>query len=613
MGDNKPPKRGFGFGCRETPDIYDKFLQELGYYRKHTALDTSSLFRVVSEQQHGIQKYHEKVRKDCVMYMRSHKAQFVKDIKWGFEAYMNNMSRMRTHGTLLELKALALLYNANVLLFEPFAEAKWFLHSAANDTVWRVFYGRDNHFDSIYTTEYMINMAECQSIVYDILYTKVLGVPDVQYAVERMLHDPDDTKTTYSEDEEGRQIATTEDGRQLVLSQPHETKCVLIYSHLCHFHNSTSFDAIQRFFAVYGSDEGYRVYIGPHVRRGAKRSNPLLADAKLSCVRQLLDMCITPFPYKVAKALDRNIYRNVEFDVWYEIRAEKWSAFFLEQMGNKEDGAKSIQDMKQIMPSGEIMHEGYRRGGERVRFANTQHPFIESTVVKDVTGIVSEQDPSAQHVHPFGVADPHLTLAPYPMPQYYLPSPDQYGSINTVSVVACDQAQLAYGDTNGQQPSPRLGGCVFHPVYPTATTPLNFTAPPGLSQQQPPPPPSMIANNDQQLATTEQPPQQQLPFVASSAMHQMTNDFLLLYDLYQQQLLQQQQQQQQSDSQSQPQQITPYAPIAGHAPYIHGCFYHCVQNGADANNPGTLAIPYDTSNPYNSPPPVGGNPYWPNI
>uniref|UniRef100_A0A182UKQ5 OTU domain-containing protein n=1 Tax=Anopheles melas TaxID=34690 RepID=A0A182UKQ5_9DIPT len=527
MSDNKLPKRGFGFGCRETPDIYDKFLQELGYYRKHTALDTSSLFRVVSEQQHGIQKYHEKVRKDCVMYMRSHKAQFVKDIKWGFEAYMNNMSRMRTHGTLLELKALALLYNANVLLFEPFAEAKWFLHSAANDTVWRVFYGRDNHFDSIYTTEYMISMAECQSIVYDILYTRVLGVPDVQYAVERMLHDPDDTKTTYSEDEEGRQIATTEDGRQLVLSQPHETKCVLIYSHLCHFHNSTSFDAIQRFFAVYGSDEGYRVYIGPHVRRGAKKSNPLLADAKLSCVRQLLDMCITPFPYKVAKALDRNIYRNVEFDVWYEIRTEKWSAFFLE-MGNKEEGVKSIQDMKQIIPSGEIMHEGYRRGGERVRFANTQHPLIESTVVKDVTGIVSDQDPSAQHVHPFGVADPHLTLAPYPMPQYYLPSPDQYGGINTVSVMACDQAQIAYGDTNGQQPSPRLGGCVFHPVYPTATTPLVYL-------------------------------QNVTDIIMKQNNVSVTSSTVMIRD------------------------------------------------------PGTLAFPYDTSNPYNSPPPVGGNPYWPNI
>lgn len=29
---------------------------------------------------------------------------------------------------------------------------------------------------------------------------------------------------------------------------------------------------------------------------------------------------ITPFPYKVAKALDENIYRNVEFDSWNECR-----------------------------------------------------------------------------------------------------------------------------------------------------------------------------------------------------------------------------------------------------------------------------------------------------
>lgn len=29
---------------------------------------------------------------------------------------------------------------------------------------------------------------------------------------------------------------------------------------------------------------------------------------------------ITPFPYKVAKSLDQNIYRNVEFDSWNEER-----------------------------------------------------------------------------------------------------------------------------------------------------------------------------------------------------------------------------------------------------------------------------------------------------
>jgi hypothetical protein len=35
---------------------------------------------------------------------------------------------------------------------------------------------------------------------------------------------------------------------------------------------------------------------------------------------QLLSKGITPFPYRVAKALDPNIYRNVDYDIWHEIR-----------------------------------------------------------------------------------------------------------------------------------------------------------------------------------------------------------------------------------------------------------------------------------------------------
>lgn len=32
---------------------------------------------------------------------------------------------------------------------------------------------------------------------------------------------------------------------------------------------------------------------------------------------------ITPFPYKVAKALDPDIYRNIEYDSWSEMRKEQ--------------------------------------------------------------------------------------------------------------------------------------------------------------------------------------------------------------------------------------------------------------------------------------------------
>lgn len=28
----------------------------------------------------------------------------------------------------------------------------------------------------------------------------------------------------------------------------------------------------------------------------------------------------TPFPYRVAKALDEDIFRNTDFDIWHEIR-----------------------------------------------------------------------------------------------------------------------------------------------------------------------------------------------------------------------------------------------------------------------------------------------------
>lgn len=50
--------------------------------------------------------------------------------------------------------------------------------------------------------------------------------------------------------------------------------------------------------------------------------NATLPEKYISCVRQLLQEGITPFPYKVAKALDPDIYRNIEFDSWSDYRKE---------------------------------------------------------------------------------------------------------------------------------------------------------------------------------------------------------------------------------------------------------------------------------------------------
>uniref|UniRef100_A0A182PUD5 OTU domain-containing protein n=1 Tax=Anopheles epiroticus TaxID=199890 RepID=A0A182PUD5_9DIPT len=338
--------RGFAHGCREMPDMCDRFLENLGYYRKRTAFDASSLFRVVSEHVYDIQIYHEKVRADCVDYMRQHKARFAKEISWSFESYLSKMSRPRTHGTLLELRALALQHRANVLIFEPLAEAKWFVHYYSHKKLWQIYVGHNNHFDSIFHIDFMTDVAECQ--VYNLLYKDVLRMPDVEYAVERMLHDPEDKTIKYEKDSLGNQYAITEDGRKLMLCKPGTgTRCILMYPHLCHFHNDNNFDAIQRFFNVHGSEESYRVYAGQYPRSKAKKPNPLLPQELSSCVRQLVNQRIPPFPYKVAKALDRNIYRNVEFDVWNEAREDNWTGILLQISSKVQEQQQNNQQQKQ--------------------------------------------------------------------------------------------------------------------------------------------------------------------------------------------------------------------------------------------------------------------------
>lgn len=69
--------RPFSSGSRLPPDPIDKYLMQYKIYRKHTARDSSSLFRAVSEQIFGCQNYHEFVREICVQYMTNNKLYFI--------------------------------------------------------------------------------------------------------------------------------------------------------------------------------------------------------------------------------------------------------------------------------------------------------------------------------------------------------------------------------------------------------------------------------------------------------------------------------------------------------------------------------------------------------
>ncbi|KFB36313.1 AGAP004972-PA-like protein [Anopheles sinensis] len=313
-------QREFSSGSLETPDAESRYLENLGYYRKHIATDSTCLFRAVSEFEHGIQMYHDSVRLMCVEFMRKHDRLFAMFVKGPIKTYLAKLALTRTYGSLLELRALAMLYKADVILYEPYTSGRWFYRNMdETKKVWRLFVCRVNHFDSVYPLEYMQEAAFCQSLVYEVLYKEVFQVPDVEYAVERMLYDPENITTVYGKDDQGRPIAITADGRQLVMSRRENTKCILSNYQLCHFHNNVNFPKVRRFFMENGNEAGYRLYgpfSGSNYQVRAGRSNPLLMVRDISCIRQLLNIGVMPFPYKVAKALDPFMYRNIEFDVW---------------------------------------------------------------------------------------------------------------------------------------------------------------------------------------------------------------------------------------------------------------------------------------------------------
>lgn len=103
-------KRPFATGSKPGPDEIDHFLEQHGFYRKHVARDSSSLFRVVAEFVLDVQNYHGKVRQACASYMELHRKRYAPEIDQNFFNYVAALRKTRTAGTLLELRVLAQIY-----------------------------------------------------------------------------------------------------------------------------------------------------------------------------------------------------------------------------------------------------------------------------------------------------------------------------------------------------------------------------------------------------------------------------------------------------------------------------------------------------------------------
>lgn len=123
---------------------------------------------------------------------------------------MFKMSKPKTSGTLLELRAMGFMYKRNILLYKPYDLGMWLIKEKHfDDQCFRVFYTPDKHFDSVFTKSFIVKAAFCQgkfaslieciriffqlttifvAISYEILYKNVFKLPDIEYSVEMMLH-----------------------------------------------------------------------------------------------------------------------------------------------------------------------------------------------------------------------------------------------------------------------------------------------------------------------------------------------------------------------------------------------------------------------------------------
>ncbi|XP_021474550.1 putative bifunctional UDP-N-acetylglucosamine transferase and deubiquitinase ALG13 isoform X4 [Oncorhynchus mykiss] len=229
----------------------DEYLASIGLYRKMMARDASCLFRAVSEQ----------------------------FVEGSFEKYLERLEDPTETAGQVEIKALSLLYRRCFLIYRY--PGKPPTEITEKEYVEKILLccSNNGHYDIVYPRNYPINAALCQALLYELLYTQVLGVEEVelQGALEGFRGGGRRYRNSLSVCSEDAGYDTPEDRGQ---TQRDDWEL--------NGYNRTEDKA----------------------RPGAEEAKTPDGPIKLS------------LPYKVLKALDSEMYRNVEFDVWHDSRKE---------------------------------------------------------------------------------------------------------------------------------------------------------------------------------------------------------------------------------------------------------------------------------------------------
>ncbi|KAM4818583.1 LOW QUALITY PROTEIN: UDP-N-acetylglucosamine transferase subunit ALG13 [Thomomys bottae] len=270
----------------------DEYLGSLGLFRKLTAKDASCLFRAISEQLFCSQVHHLQVRKACTLYMKENQQTFESCVEGSFEKYLERLGDPKESAGQLEIRALSLIYNRDFILYRnPGKPPSYITDNGYEDKI-ILCYTSNGHYDSVYSKQFQSSAAICQAVLYEILYKDVFIVD------EDMLETAISMFRSGSRKNRHNAITSSEnaDTDQKSSTQDRTEEC-----------------------GAYCSAENIPEGCTDESEESKSPEN----------LPKLL------FPYKVLKALDPEIYRNVEFDVWLDSRKELQKSNCLEYAGRQ--------------------------------------------------------------------------------------------------------------------------------------------------------------------------------------------------------------------------------------------------------------------------------------
>uniref|UniRef100_A0A8C2EEC0 ubiquitinyl hydrolase 1 n=1 Tax=Cyprinus carpio TaxID=7962 RepID=A0A8C2EEC0_CYPCA len=248
----------------------DEYLASIGLYRKMMARDASCLFRAVSEQLYYSQNYHQRIRKECVNFIKANRCNFEPFVQGSFEKYLERIFGPCSHVNNVWRRRCFVIYRYPG---KPPTEI------AEEDNLPKILLccSNNGHYDIVYPKSYPVDAAICQALLYELLYTHVLGVEEeeLQMALEGFKGGGRRYRNSQSicSDDAGYDIPEDRLQREEWESSGH----------------SRSEDK---------------------TKAGAEDQKATEGSGKLA------------LPYKVLKALEPELYRNVEFDVWQDSRKE---------------------------------------------------------------------------------------------------------------------------------------------------------------------------------------------------------------------------------------------------------------------------------------------------